>query len=101
MLDQHLAEKFVLFLENNDGPSWNKLATELCTIYARSREDSNIPYLANATAEVTIYAAKSFQAFAATEKRRFLHNTKNALIGFASGRIATDFFREFKIGNVY
>lgn len=101
MLDQHLAEKFVLFLENNDGPNWNQLVTELCSIYAKTQEDKAILYLPNATAETTVYATRFFQKFAKSEQKRFLNRTKTALIGYAAGQIAIDSFVEFKAGHVY
>jgi hypothetical protein len=102
LLSARLAEEFVLFLESCHGPTWNELASNLCSIYARSYEDPSFPYLANAASVVSIYATKNFNEFQRVAHRRYVSpSVKIALISYASTQIATDFLAEFEIGQVY
>lgn len=102
LLSSRLTEEFVLFLENCDGPSWNQLGSDLCEIYARSREDSSFSYLANAASIASLYATQHFHEFQRVAYGRYISpSVKISLTAYASAQIAADFFGEFEIGNVY
>lgn len=90
-----------MFLENHDGQSWNKLGSNLCAIYAKSKEIQDFSYWPNAISFAASYASTNFIAFTNGNRRFVPVLIKIPLIAYVATEIATDFFNEFEIGNVY
>jgi hypothetical protein len=94
--------KYLLFLENHDGKTFNQLMRDLCQIYALSQE-GHFDYLPSSVSRATTFAGSHFPLYWAkfASDRNFFFVNKLEIIAFTSTELATSALKEFQLGNLY
>lgn len=94
--------KFLLFLENHDGKTFNQLMRDLCQIYVLSQE-GHFDYLPSAISRATTFTSSHFSLYWAkfADSRDYFFTNKAEIIAYVSTELATSALKEFEIGNVY
>jgi len=101
----HLREqskKFLLFLENHDGKTFNQLMRDLCQIYVLSQE-GHLNYLPSAVSRATTFTQSHFSVYWAkfADSRDYFFANKPEIIAFVATELAVSALKEFKLGNIY
>jgi hypothetical protein len=94
--------KFLLFLENHDGASFNSMMRDLCQIYVLSQE-GHFDYLPSAVSRASTFAHSHFSLYWAkfADDREFFFDRKTEVVAFAATELAISALNEFKLGNIY
>ncbi len=94
--------KYLLFLENHDGKTFNELMRDLCQIYALSEEGS-FDYLPSSISRAATFTSLHFPLYWAkfASDRDFFFANKLEIIAFVSAELAISALKEFQLGNLY
>jgi hypothetical protein len=94
--------KFLLFLENHDGNSFNAMMRDLCKIYALSQE-GHFDFLPSAVSRATTFTDSHFSVYWAkfAESRDYFFANKPEIVAFVATELAISALKEFEIGNLY
>lgn len=100
--ESHDVDHFLLFLQNNDGKTFNQLMRTLCKIYAESKEQ-DFDYLPSASAIAAAFVNFWYATFWAkyAEDKQLFNELKVEIISFVSAALALSALSEFELGNVY
>jgi hypothetical protein len=94
--------KFLLFLENHDGNSFNAMMRDLCKIYALSKE-GHFDFLPSAVSRATTFTDSHFSVYWAkfADDREFFFDRKTEIVAFVATELAISALNEFRLGNIY
>jgi hypothetical protein len=94
--------KFLLFLENHDGNSFNIMMRDLCEIYALSKE-GHFDFLPSAVSRAATFTESHFSVYWAkfAESRDYFFVNKTQIIAFVATELVVSALNEFKLGNIY
>jgi hypothetical protein len=94
--------KFLLFLENCNGVSFNSMMRDLCQIYVLSQE-GHFDYLPSAVSRASAFACSYFSFYWAkfAEGKDYFLASKTEIVAFVATELAVSALNEFKLGNIY